>query len=425
MSVQSDRAQFPALAPPPFDYPMLSEARRVTGFIVDDENPEEDVDSSKDSEKVSFTDVGTSLSEYGNTSIVLDAPELKRSQTLSGNLLAIGGTKYLIQRKIRNTAHGSARIGYILQPTENDSEKSYKLKRLETDDATSQYEMLTIQIQEKATYESGQFSEQAALQMIASNNQLRRLQGASVIAACTNQVYALTPFYKDGSLFDHCAQNPGSRLSETDARSVFKQLLEVSHDRFRLSCSQLFFSRMLNLNMFFLSPSQALESLQVVELCHRNISLENVMFHGKECYLTAMEYAIRIPKADGAIHMIEPQPVGGNISPQFCAPELLKEDPFDGYAVDLWSVGVVLFAMLFGVDALWAAPVVEDRTFHQVCIKRDLKGFVEFLQSRLETSETGKVSDNALELLQTMLIVEGKERCTLTQVLQHPWVTTT
>jgi serine/threonine protein kinase len=181
---------------------------------------------------------------------------------------------------------------------------------------------------------------------------------------------------------------------------------------------------------------QALDTLQCVELCHRDVSLQNVLLHGTRCTLMNLSCALRIPTdpGSGVPRMIEPQPPCAS-NPQTVAPELLRNEPFDGYAVDLWAAGVVLFTMLLGADALFAAPVVEDRKFRMIC-EGNLRQLVMEIQEAHaalanqadpSAAEAGKpplgLSDSAIDLLQQMLRPEPRARLTLSQVLSHEWVT--
>jgi len=174
-----------------------------------------------------------------------------------------------------------------------------------------------------------------------------------------------------------------------------------------------------NLNSSFRMLLQGLETLQRANLCHRNLSLETVLISGITCNLARLGCALRVPTSGGMLHLIEPQPACGS-NPQYIAPELLKDEPFDGYSVDLWSAGVMLFVMLFGNDLLFAAPVPEDRRFKEISMKGRLKELLACWQSR--QLEPVSISDTAIDLLQKMLHTEPKDRLTLSQVQEHPWV---
>jgi len=174
-------------------------------------------------------------------------------------------------------------------------------------------------------------------------------------------------------------------------------------------------------NHFFHSNQQGLETLQRLELCHRNLSLETVVLSGTTCTLAALGSAIRIPIVSGTVHLIEPQPPCGS-NPQYMAPELLQNTPFDGYAVDLFAAGVALFVMLLGGDTLFAAPLPEDRRFQDICVEGNLKEMLQRICAKRAVIDLN-ISDDALDLLQKMLRAEPKDRLGLSQVQQHAWVT--
>ena len=113
---------------------------------------------------------------------------------------------------------------------------------------------------------------------------------------------------------------------------------------------------------------------------------------------------------------------GGN--PKYLAPEVVKGEAFDAFGADFWAMGVMLCGMLFGTDApfVWASH--EDRRFVEICVKGNLKA----LSTRWDVSNPNKkakatpVSDDALDLIQSMLRAEPEDRLTMQQVLEHPWV---
>jgi serine/threonine protein kinase len=102
------------------------------------------------------------------------------------------------------------------------------------------------------------------------------------------------------------------------------------------------------------------------------------------------------------------------------APELLLNQPFDGYAIDLFAAGVMLFVMLLGSEALFVAPLPEDRRFQDICVDGNLKELLQLMESK--HSKSFSVSNDALDLLQKMLRAEPKDRLSLSQIQQHAWV---
>ena len=166
---------------------------------------------------------------------------------------------------------------------------------------------------------------------------------------------------------------------------------------------------------------KGLETLQKVKLCHRNLSLDSLLIRGDQCLISSLGWSLRVPTSeDGSvIHLIEPQSACGK-KPEYIAPEAFRNDAFDGYAVDLWAAGVILYIMLFGSDMLFAAPIPEDPKFQEICVHGHLKTVVDKFQALMPGEKP--VSDEAIDLLQSMLRADQSERLTLAQVQDHAWM---
>lgn len=108
------------------------------------------------------------------------------------------------------------------------------------------------------------------------------------------------------------------------------------------------------------------------------------------------------------------------ISPQgtcgkwiYMSPEIYQNsDPFDGFAVDMWAAGVILFLMLTGFPP-WERACPTDERFHYMTAG--------YLVQMLTEWEIGLSSD-AMDLLQRMLFLDPKDRLSLDQVRAHPWM---
>ena len=91
---------------------------------------------------------------------------------------------------------------------------------------------------------------------------------------------------------------------------------------------------------------------------------------------------------------------------------LKSEEPFDGFAVDLWAVAVILFIMLVGLPP-WEFAREDDPRYRLV-----VRGGLE----RMLHSWKRPVSPEATDLLQRMLREDPRERLSLCEVKDHPWV---
>lgn len=110
-------------------------------------------------------------------------------------------------------------------------------------------------------------------------------------------------------------------------------------------------------------------------------------------------------------YLIRPQGTCGKWI--YMSPEIYKSrEPFDGYAVDMWAAGVILFLMLTGFPP-WERPCFTDDRFKYMTAG--------YLVQMLTEWQLG-LSPDAMDLLQRMLFLDPKDRLSLDQVRAHPWM---
>jgi len=95
-------------------------------------------------------------------------------------------------------------------------------------------------------------------------------------------------------------------------------------------------------------------------------------------------------------------------SPCYAAPEMIAGEPYLGARVDVWSCGVILFAMVCGY-----LPFEDPDT--NLLYKKILDGKFEI---------PSWVSDNCKSLINKILNIDPDERLTTKQICAHPWYTT-
>lgn len=93
-------------------------------------------------------------------------------------------------------------------------------------------------------------------------------------------------------------------------------------------------------------------------------------------------------------------------SPFYAAPEMVTATPYRGPPVDMWSCGVILYAMLTG-----QLPFHCD-TMPELFKKISLAHYV----------EPNTLSDEALHLIKALLCRNPKRRITAENALKHPWL---
>lgn len=92
-------------------------------------------------------------------------------------------------------------------------------------------------------------------------------------------------------------------------------------------------------------------------------------------------------------------------TPAYVAPEILLNNGYDGFGIDIWSAGVVLFAMIYGSMPFKASNMTN---LH----KQILSGSFKLKQS---------ASKEVRDLLRKMLEIDPKKRFTIPQILSHKW----
>ena len=105
-------------------------------------------------------------------------------------------------------------------------------------------------------------------------------------------------------------------------------------------------------------------------------------------------------------------------TPSYVAPEILENSRHRKYtrAVDVWSLGVVLYICLCGFppfsDELWSEE-------HPYTLSQQIKmGRFDYPSPYWDS-----VEDPALDLIDRMLKVDVDERITIDECLEHPWTT--
>lgn len=213
-------------------------------------------------------------------------------------------------------------------------------------------------------------------------------------------LYSVMPYCSGGELFDVLEKK--NRFSEPEARYWMRQLLK------------------------------GLSFLKRWGICHRDLSLENLLVQDGNVLIIDMGMCLRVPYVNATAvenhfatpsnhnqqqqnlqrYLLLPQGVCGKwhyMSPEVCSNQL----PFDGPAVDLWAAGVILFLMLTGYPP-WNRPELTDTRF-----KYMTNGYL--VQMLIEW-QVG-LSADAMDLLQRMFWLDPTDRLSLEQVCAHPWMT--
>lgn len=250
-------------------------------------------------------------------------------------------------------------------------------------------------------------------------------------------IYIIMPYINGGELHHHIPwasrQRRDAGLPEAEARVVFGDIL------------------------------QCVEFLHQRGVCHRDLKNENIVMQSNNDGVAAammrpvpitdmsptiidMAMSLKVTSTDteGQYYKLRAQGPCG--TPPFMPPETAQNLDFDGYAVDVWSLGVMLFNLLTG-QRLYHAPIAQDFMFKHFLLLGGLtddelnetwqtraanivrrhrqhaaSGRFSWLGSLLEQiNVVQRLEPRARNLLQGMLHPDPALRLTLAQVRQHPW----
>ncbi|KAG0486746.1 hypothetical protein HPP92_008841 [Vanilla planifolia] len=181
-----------------------------------------------------------------------------------------------------------------------------------------------------------------------------------------SDIYVVMEYVKSGELFDYIVEK--GKLNEEEARRFFQQIISG------------------------------------VEYCHRNMVVhrdlkpENLLLDSK-CNVKIADFGLSNIMRDG--HFLKTS-CG---SPNYAAPEVISGKLYAGPEVDVWSCGVILYALLCG-----ALPFDDENIPN---LFKKIKGGLYTLPSHL--------SPLARDLIPRMLVVDPMKRMTIREIREHPW----
>ncbi|WWD16781.1 hypothetical protein CI109_101213 [Kwoniella shandongensis] len=180
-----------------------------------------------------------------------------------------------------------------------------------------------------------------------------------------------------GELFEYILAN--KYLKERDAQKLFAQLVS------------------------------GVDYLHKKHIVHRDLKLENLLLDKhRNIIITDFGFANRFD------HEQDDLMATSCGSPCYAAPELVvSEGLYVGSAVDIWSCGVILYAMLSGYLPYDDDPQNPDGDNINLLYKY-------IMSTKLNFPE--HISPLAKSLLQIMLVPLPEHRCTVDQIMAHPWL---
>lgn len=182
-------------------------------------------------------------------------------------------------------------------------------------------------------------------------------------------VFFVTEYATNGDLLKYAKSN--SAIPEKDAKYMFYQI------------------------------SMGLRYIHSQNIIHRDVKLDNIL----------IDEANRCKICDfGVSRQIDPKELINEQcgTPAYLAPEIIKDKGYRGFGVDIWSLGVLLFCLLTGHMPFKASTIEE---LHK-----------KILEGKYEIPSDVRLSDEALDLISKMLVLEPENRIRIEEVVRHEWL---
>jgi serine/threonine protein kinase len=182
------------------------------------------------------------------------------------------------------------------------------------------------------------------------------------------ELYLIMEYAPGGELFEYIANK--TILDEHEAQALFRQIVA------------------------------GIEYLHKLKISHRDLKPENMLLDTDK-NIKIVDFGLSNTYKESEML----QTACG--SPCYAAPEMIAGKAYSGAAVDVWSAGIVLFAMLCGYLPF------EDKSTAKL-YKKIMNGVFTVPEH---------VSDSAKNLLQGILNIEPGERYTIEDIKNHRWFT--
>ena len=180
-------------------------------------------------------------------------------------------------------------------------------------------------------------------------------------------IYLIMEYANEKELFDYIVKN--KKLSEIESCKFFQQLIS------------------------------GIEYLNKIGIVHRDLKPENILLDSKKKTLKIVDFGLSNTYKKNQLLKTS---CG---SPCYAAPEMINGEFYKGINIDIWSSGIILFAMLCGF-----LPFEDEDT--EILYKKIIKG--NFTIPKF-------ISNQGKDLIKKILTVDPNKRISINEIKCHPW----
>jgi len=233
-------------------------------------------------------------------------------------------------------------------------------------------------------HEKGMFADMRAEIQVMRSLEHENIVKLYSVYETKDKLYLVQELCSGGELFDKITEL--GKYSEADAAGVVVQIF------------------------------RGLSHMHAKGIAHCDLKPDNFLFHESGA-LKIIDFGMskRVPRGyDNQLSVL----CG---TPYYTAPEVIKGEYHE--AADCWSVGVVMFVMLFGYPPFYADPGKYGRSENDIIYKKIKKGFIPKVQKGYgrHFPESIPASDLAKSLIKMLLRKNVAARLTAVEALDHKW----
>ena len=255
---------------------------------------------------------------------------------------------YLIKRTLGQGTFGKVKLGIYLPNKEKVAVKILEKERIiEKDD----------EIRVRREFD-----------MLAKFNHPNVILVAEIFES-SNSFYSVMEYCEGGELFNYIVKN--QRLNEDESAFFYYQLIN------------------------------GLEYIHSLGIVHRDLKPENLLLTN-EHILKIIDFGLSNYFTSEPNQELLITPCG---SPCYASPEMVAGKKYNGFKIDVWATGIILYAMLCGYLPF------EDKN-NDILFKKILECKVKYPKY---------VGEKAKDLIKKILVKEPDERITISQIKKHPF----
>ncbi len=192
------------------------------------------------------------------------------------------------------------------------------------------------------------------------------------IVETQNKFYLIMEYSEGGSLYNYITA--ARRIKEEKASFLFYQLII------------------------------GLKELHKNKICHRDLKPENLLLSSLLDNLKISDFGLSNFLPNNNLLSTK---CG---SPNYIAPEMITKKEYNGIFIDIWSCGIILYAMIFGFLPF-------DDEYYDDLFTKIKKGHVNFYHK-----DEFNISSDCIDLIKKILKVNPKDRISINDILKHPFI---